>query len=75
MAQKNTWGTTEAQLELAIGSGDFYISTNFLFGVQVRLMAKEHLGRYKNTMDCLQKVRLLCCGRAMRVLSFQTLAL
>ena len=26
---------------------------------QVRLMAKEHLGRYKNTWDCLMQVRPL----------------
>ncbi len=28
--------------------------------IQVRLMAKEHLGRYKNTLDCLRQV---CKGR------------
>lgn len=33
-----------------------------IFGaVQVRLMAKEHLGRYKNTFDCLIKVRMDVC--------------
>jgi hypothetical protein len=28
--------------------------------IKVRLMAKEHLGRYFNTADCLRKVR--CTG-------------
>lgn len=33
-----------------------FLRTSVLHCLQVRLMAKEHLGRYKNTFDCLTKV-------------------
>lgn len=32
------------------------MSSFVVVGLQVRLMAKEHLGRYRNTLHCLSEV-------------------